>query len=160
MDEFHDRDGFLELNEVILHACKNDLKDRYQSAWTMHADLVVLAAGKSVKRLKYLERKLANLKRIAGVSALMSLAVAGVFYEIYRGWQAKIESRQRQVGGNVAYGNQYMNSGDLLGALPYFADALRLDADDSDGETTHRLRVGSVIAQCPKLPGYGPTEFK
>src|ERR1017187_6289003 len=52
LDDIPDLGGFLELNEVILHACKNDLKARYQSAWDMHADLVVLTAGKSVKRLK------------------------------------------------------------------------------------------------------------
>jgi WD40 repeat protein len=116
----------------------------------MHTDLVVLAAGKSVKRLKVLERRLANLKRIAGASVLVLVVLAGVFYSAYRGWKEMVESRQRRVGANIAYGNQAMASGDLLGSLPYFVDALRLDSGNPN-QTTHRLRIGSVLSQCPKL---------
>jgi WD40 repeat protein len=151
LDDFPEFDGYLELNEVILHACKNDLRARYQSAWEMHADLVVLAAGKSVKRLKALERRLANLKRIAGASVLVFLVLSGVFYQAYRDWKSMIESRERQVGANIAYGNQAMESGNLLGSLPYFVDALRLDRKNPSQTTTHRLRIASVLAQCPKL---------
>jgi WD40 repeat protein len=151
LEDFPDLGGFLEFNEVILHACKNELKSRYQSAWDMHTDLVVLAAGKSVKRLKVLERRLANLKRIAGVSVLVLLVLTSLFYQAYRAWKGKVESRQRQVGANIAYGNQAMESGDLLGSLPYFVDAFRLDAGNPGQITTHRLRIASVLAQCPKL---------
>jgi WD40 repeat protein len=55
------------------------------------------------------------------------------------------------VGANIAYGNQAMESGDLLGSLPYFVDALHLDSGNLSQTTTHRLRIGSVLAQCPKL---------
>src|SRR6266705_1929355 len=66
LDQTEDLDGFVELNEVILHACKSDADQRYPSAWDMHADLEVLAQGKSVKRLKLLEKRIAQLKKIAG----------------------------------------------------------------------------------------------
>jgi WD40 repeat protein len=151
LDDLPDLDGFLELNEVILHACKNDLKLRYQSAWDMHADLVALAAGKSVKRLRVLERRLSNLKRFAGASTLVLLVLAGVFYQVYREWKGRIESRERRVGSSIADGNQALKSGDLLGSLPYFADALRLDTENLGQTTTHRLRMASILAQCPKL---------
>ena len=148
VDDLADQ-GFWELNDVILQACRNDLAQRYRSAWDLHADLLVLANGKSVKRLKLLERRLANLKKIAGVSSLAILALAAIGYLLYRDWRGIIESRQREVGANVAYGNRDMESGDLLGALPYFADALKLD--ERKNEITHRLRFASVLAQCPKL---------
>ena len=45
LDGFPDLGGFLELNEVILHACKNDLKARYQSAWDMHRTWWCLLRG-------------------------------------------------------------------------------------------------------------------
>jgi WD40 repeat protein len=151
VDQFEDRERFLELNEVILTACNNELSRRYASAWDMHADLLVLANGKSVKRLKTLERRLANLKRVAGVSALILAVVATICYEVYRGWRGTFESRQRQVGANVAYGTRAMESGDLLGALPYFAEALALEQDDLKRATVHRLRFGCVLGQCPKL---------
>ena len=151
LDQFPDLRRFLELNEVITHACQNDLSARYQSAWDMHTDLVVLAAGKSVKRLKVLERRLANLKRGAKVSFLVLLVLAGFFFQGYREWKGRIEARERQVGADIAYGNQAMESGNLLGSLPFFADALRLDSGNQNQATTHRVRLGSVLGQCPKL---------
>lgn len=147
LDTLTDRDRFLELNEVILHACKNDMTKRYQTAWFMHADLLVLANGKSVRRLRVLEQRLSNLKRGAGFSVLI-LAMFGVIgYQAYREWKAMDEGRQREVGANIAYGNRAMESGDLPGTLPYFADALQLE----ERNLSHRLRLGSVLAQCPKL---------
>jgi hypothetical protein len=150
-DKFPDHDKFLELNEVILHGCKTGLKERYQSAWEMHADLVVLANGKSVKRLKLLERRLSRLKRAAVISIVALAVLAAFSYPIYRGWRVSVESRQRQAGADVAYGTRALDSADLLGSLPYFAEALRLDHGDANREVNHQLRFGSVYGQCPKL---------
>ena len=50
----------------------------------MHTDLLVVARGKSVKRLKMLERRLSNLKRAAGVCVLAGAVLAAVCYEVYR----------------------------------------------------------------------------
>src|SRR5207344_703372 len=69
-DDPAEHDRLVELNEVILQACKVDLAGRYQSARDMHADLLVLEDGKSVRRLRVLEQRLTNLKRFAAVSAL------------------------------------------------------------------------------------------
>lgn len=151
IDKLPDLKIFLELNEVILRACKNNLKDRYSSAWEMHADLLVVAAGKSVKRLLLLERRLRQLKRGA-VGAIGAIAVlAALSYESYHEWRQRIESRQRQVGSSIAYGNQAEETGDFLGALPYFVDALQLDSGNALQSDAHRLRIGSILAQCPKL---------
>ncbi len=117
-EKFPDHDSFLELNEVIVHACRNEMSERYPSAWDLHADLLVLANGKSVKRLKLLERRLFRLKRIAGMAALVGIALMAIGYQVYRERRAVVESRQRQVGANVAYGNRAVEAGDLLGALP------------------------------------------
>ncbi len=151
LDAFSDHAGFLELNEVILQACKNDASKRYQSAWDMHADLLVLANGKSVKRLKMLERRWSNLKRVAGLSGMLLVILAAIAYQVYREWSLVKEARQLQVGANVAYGTRAVESADLLGALPYFAQALDQDQGASSREMLHRLRFGSVLNQCPKL---------
>ena len=151
MDEFPDHERFLELNEIILNACKNDPARRYASAWDLHADLVVLANGKSVRRLKLLERRLSALKRIAGISALVLAVAGGICYEVYRGWRTTLEARQRQAGANVAYGTRALEAGDLLGALPYFVEALAVEQNDPDLAALHRLRFGCILAQCPKL---------
>ena len=151
LETLEDSEKFLELNEVILQACKNERSKRYQTAWDMHANLLVMANGKSIRRLKILERRWANLKRIAGFGALVLIVVAAITYSIYRERKIVVESRQRQVGASVAYGIGAMESGDLLGALPFLANALRLDKGDATREINHRLRLGCVLAQCPKL---------
>ncbi len=143
-----DNDAFLELNEVILHACKNDLKQRYKSAWDMNADLVVLANGKSVRRLKSLERRLARFKRVTGITLLALGVIAAVSYQIYRERRIVSDARQREIGASLADGNHAVESGNLLGALPYFADASRLDPAR---ELEHRFQFNSTLIQCPKL---------
>src|SRR6266571_9261724 len=151
LDQTADLDGFLELNEVILHACKSDVGRRYPSASDMHADLVVLANGKSVKRLKLLEKRIANLRKIAGISAIVLAALAAILFQIYREWNFAREGRQRQIGAEVAYGTRAMEEGDLLNSLPSFAAALHLDRGSSDREKIHRLRLRAVLGQTPKL---------
>jgi len=151
LDQFSDTEGLLELNEVVLHACKNEVSQRYRSAWDMHADLVALANGKSVKRLKVLERRLSALKRIVSISGIAVLAGAVVAYQIYREWRIKLEAVQRQVGANVAYGRSAMERGNLLEALPYFGEAVRLNQGKPELEEGHRQRYGATLAQCPKL---------
>jgi tetratricopeptide (TPR) repeat protein len=75
--EMPDRAGMLELNAIVGKACKNDPRQRYQSAAEMHADLVLLQSGKSVRRLQGLERRLARVTRVGVMAALVAvLAVA------------------------------------------------------------------------------------
>ena len=141
----------VELNEILIQACEPNPLKRYQSAQELHADLLLLEDGKSIKRLRLLERRLASLKRIGGVLAVIALVCGLLGYELYREWRLGVETHERQVGADVAYGNRAMESGDLLGALPFFADALRLDDGDSPSERNDRLRLGSIAAQCPRM---------
>ncbi|HYG35989.1 MAG TPA: protein kinase [Clostridia bacterium] len=142
--------GLLELNEVILRACQWDAAKRYASAWEMHADLLLILNGKSVRRLRMLEKRLSNLKRLAA-GALAACGVLGLlFYHFYREWTNARENRQHQVSANLSYANRAVDSGDLLSALPYFAESLRLEGTDSENAASHRLRFYSTLAQCPK----------
>jgi serine/threonine protein kinase len=49
LDEWDDAPRLVELNAVILKACANDPRQRYQSAHEMAADLLLLQRGQSVK---------------------------------------------------------------------------------------------------------------
>jgi WD40 repeat protein len=151
LEQLPDYQKFLELNEVILNACRNDRDQRYQSAWDMHADLLVLANGKSVKRLKQLERRLIRLKRAAGFSAIAVLAVAGVLFEVYREWRNHVEAHNLQVEAYVSRGEQAVKSGDLFTSFARFVDALDFDQRSDERKPFHQLRVESVLRQCPKL---------
>jgi WD40 repeat protein/serine/threonine protein kinase len=61
------------------------------------------------------------------------------------------ESLQRLVRMTVAQGVRLMDEGNLLGSLPWFAEALRLDQGDPAREEIHRIRLAAVLRQCPRL---------
>jgi eukaryotic-like serine/threonine-protein kinase len=69
--------------------------------------------------------------------------------------QQEQEGRQRVqrnvVRQYVANGSRLMNEGDLFTALLWYVEALRLDAGDPRREESHRIRIASVLRQCPKL---------
>src|ERR1035441_695114 len=84
LSERPDREGLLELNVVIARACRQDSRERYQSALAMHNDLVLLQSGKSLARLHAAERTVAKLKRVG----LIVVAIAGLSAGLFL-WQAR-----------------------------------------------------------------------
>jgi hypothetical protein len=66
-------------------------------------------------------------------------------------------AQDRAVRLSVGNGTRLLNDGNLLGALPWFVAARNddrhdlPDSEDSLRATTHRLRVESVLSQCPPL---------
>ncbi|HKS36240.1 MAG TPA: WD40 repeat domain-containing serine/threonine-protein kinase, partial [Verrucomicrobiae bacterium] len=76
IESLDDRAALLELNEVVVRACAEDAADRYPSAADMRAELLLLQAGKSVRRLHAAERRLARLvPAVAGVCLLAGIAL-------------------------------------------------------------------------------------
>ena len=71
-----DRHEFLELNEVILRACEPETKSRFADAGALLEELLLLQAGKSVRRLRNAERRLTRTLRVAAALAVIA-AVAG-----------------------------------------------------------------------------------
>jgi eukaryotic-like serine/threonine-protein kinase len=160
VDQLPEREKFLELNEVLLRACHPQASSRYATARDMHAELLVLVNGKSVKRLRLLERRFARLERLVVISLVVAALLGTAGYAIYHQRKAASDARQRAAGASVAYGIQAMNAGDFLGALPHFTDALQLESGDPPRARAEHLRIGSVLDQCPKLThfwsGSGP----
>lgn len=79
-----DRAELSELNEVLLKACHRDPKERYQTAAEMHADLALLESGRSVVRLRGIERKLRFVQRAGAVVTAIAAVIALGWW-----WQAK-----------------------------------------------------------------------
>ncbi|HKI71554.1 MAG TPA: WD40 repeat domain-containing serine/threonine-protein kinase, partial [Verrucomicrobiae bacterium] len=148
LEEFADRGRFLELNEVIIKACETDLRARYRSAEEMHDDLVLLQTGRSVRRLRVIERRFRIAKRVGAIAAAVALLVMGILYQTTK---EKARATERVIRLYVANGTRLMNEGDLFGSLLWFTQALRLDAGDAARQEPHRTRVASVLRQCPKL---------
>jgi serine/threonine protein kinase len=70
-----DEAGLIELNEVILKACDNEPKRRYQSAEAMRTDLAVLDRGQSLATQRSAQRRLAILLKVGAVSVALAFGV-------------------------------------------------------------------------------------
>lgn len=171
-----DRAALTELNEVLLRACAPDPHSRYQTAAEMHADLALLQSGKSVARLRTVERRLQFLARAGAlVTVLAALAGGAFFYQQYQTREARrLASENRELAGeksrladeksalaevnrdrivrlDIANGVRLLDEGDPSGALLWFADALPLVADRPKEASIHRIRIQQVMNQLPPL---------
>lgn len=80
-------DALLELNEVMTRACAPDPQQRYHDATELQADLNLFLAGRSLRRMRNVERYLARLKTVALAACLFAVLVAGAL------WFTKNEER-------------------------------------------------------------------
>jgi WD40 repeat protein len=94
LDAIPDRKELIELNEVIIRACEPDARARFNDAAALLDELLLLQAGKSVRRLRNAERRTARALRIAAALALIA-GVAGTGAWIER-TIAQRESARRQ----------------------------------------------------------------
>jgi serine/threonine protein kinase len=62
-----------ELNEIILKACAQDSKDRYQTCDELHADLALLNQGKSVKQKRTREQRWVLAKNVLAMAAVLGV---------------------------------------------------------------------------------------
>ncbi len=95
LETLADRRALLELNEVVLKACDPDLQRRYATAGSMREDLLLLQAGKSVRRLHVMERRFAFIAKY-GIAAtfVTALAIGGFLWASAQTRQTK-ENLQR-----------------------------------------------------------------
>lgn len=76
LDALPDRKELLELNAILIRACDPAAAKRHRDAAALLDDLLLLQAGRSVRRLRATERRLARALRVAAVLALIA-AIAG-----------------------------------------------------------------------------------
>ena len=80
-----DRAELMELNEVIVRACDPTPFGRYTDAEAMLNELLLLQAGRSVRRLRLTERGLAQARRIVfALIVVTTIAFGGAFLERQR----------------------------------------------------------------------------
>ena len=159
--ELPDRAALAELNEVLMRACAPDVKQRYETAAEMHADLALLQSGKSVARLRTVERRLKFVGRAGAVLAgLAVLAGAAFFYQQVQTREARRlasenqalaeENRNRIVRLDIANGVRLLDEGEPAGALLWFADALPLVTNNAAETSIHRIRIQQALNQLPR----------
>ncbi|MEK7677933.1 MAG: WD40 repeat domain-containing serine/threonine-protein kinase [Verrucomicrobiota bacterium] len=146
--ELPDRESLVEFNEVVLRACAPDPRQRYQTAEELHADLVLLQAGKSLKRARWLEQRLALATRAGLAAALVALVAIGYSYQSKRAAHQALEQTYRV---HIAQGVHTMDDGDLFSSAMWFAKALNLGHHNRDQEEINRWRIGTTLSFCPAL---------
>lgn len=85
----------MELNAIVMRACKPNPQHRYASARQMHEDLLLLMAGNSVRRSHALERRLAMMTRIGVACAIITiLGAVPCYLAIKQAQRAKRSEKQ------------------------------------------------------------------
>jgi WD40 repeat protein len=95
LSEIPDRMPLLELNEVIIKACDADATKRHQDASALLSELLLLQAGRSVRRLRLAERSLGRALRAAVFLGIVAV-VAGTGAWIERARLARETARRIQ----------------------------------------------------------------
>src|SRR5262249_8588189 len=77
-----ERDGLLELNEILARACAPESSDRHANAAELAGDLNVLLAGRSIRRAYGYENRLRRAAQIVGIAVLTALlALAATWFQ-------------------------------------------------------------------------------
>lgn len=171
VDESGEKDQLLELNQIFLKACQNDVRKRYQSARDMFADLTLLRGGKSLRRARMVEQQLSRARRVAISIAAGVALVAGAnhlvqqqrLHEVERQnamteiARRKAQEEARHQTDRVAdlysaNGTQLERQGDVAGALLWFARAATDEATEGDRRTRLLQRIEQLWPQVPKAP--------
>lgn len=80
LDQISDRKELLEINEVCIRACQSEPTKRHPDAEALLGDLLLLQAGKSVRKLRAEERRLARALRATVVLTIaLTIAATGAW---------------------------------------------------------------------------------
>jgi WD40 repeat protein len=112
LDSSEEGKGVVEFNAVVVKACKPAARDRYKSASQMREDLLLLLAGKSVRRTHAMERRLVLMTRIGvGAVAIMVLGAFPYYLAIKEAQRARQEAahaRQAEADGQEKLRRAYL----------------------------------------------------
>jgi WD40 repeat protein len=148
IESFAGGEQFAELNAVILKACASDPLERYKTAAELSADLELLRAGKSVRRLRILERRISLLTQIAAVSAVLLVAASVVLYFVN---DAREREKKLRAAAYIASAARHVDEGNYHAAVPLFGEAAELEQHDSAAAFNDQMRVGMLLRQAPQL---------
>jgi WD40 repeat protein/serine/threonine protein kinase len=154
-----------DLETICLKCVQKEPKKRYGSAEELAEDLRRFQANEPIRArpaglweraVKWARRRPAVAASLA-LCALALAALVGVVLlsnarlqeERNYALREEAESRRRLVRFQVLSGVHHLGEGDTFAALPWFAEALRLDRPGPGPEAVHRLRLAAVLRSCP-----------
>jgi WD40 repeat protein/serine/threonine protein kinase len=171
-----------DLETIVLKATAREPVERYQTPAEMAEDLQRFLDDRPIRarRLSLVQRGWRWARRnpwVASLSAaVLVLLIAGATVSTVaairidaardeadgnardarraeqRAADEAAENRRRLVRTLIATGARHLDEGDVLASFPWFVEALKRD-DDPAREEMHRIRLGAVLRQGPKLVG-------
>jgi WD40 repeat protein len=130
--EFSHEQPELEFHEILLKACEGQADKRHASAEELHAEMALLQSGRSVRKLRALERRLQTAKKLGRVAAIVALlAAAGYCF-------AQIEARRARQAERTA--NEHL-------AKAYLAQARAERMSGVPGQRVESLKAAVAAAK-------------
>ncbi len=148
LETLPNREALLEFNEVVLKACQSRVEERYASATELLDDLLLLQAGRSVKRLRLVEKRLARL-------VPLGLAFAGIVTALLLVQHFKTRQAQELARVESQFRRQAESQALATRQLLYAADLNLVHQAYVAGDLG---RTRSLLAGC--LPKPGAPDFR
>ena len=145
-----------ELIRIIRKATVHSVRDRYQTAGALRADLLLVEEGSAIKRLRRFEHMAEIVKRFGTLLVALVFLLAFGFYIAVTEQGKALQEKRRLAGAYETHGSTLLNAGDPLLSLPFFVRALELDADDPYLERSHRVRLGNLLNTAPAIISVWP----
>ena len=137
----------LELNQIYLRACQPNPEERHPTARALQQELELLQAGRSIKRIRILQRRQRKIIFAGAIAVVVGLTAFIVYAQINAAEARQNEERARKAGYFISKGTDAMREGDYATALPFFASAAEIDPDH---HRNYSLRIGSSMAFAAK----------
>ncbi len=160
-DQLPDRAALVEFNEIVLRAGDPERERRYASADEVVRDLLLLEAGKSVRRLRLLETRFSLALRAAAVAVAVTLvAVAAWLWATFQAREARrnfAESERNRLAAEAALREVLLNqvrANRQSGWTGQRLESLRLLRENPT--ITNNLAFRSEAIACLALPDARP----
>jgi len=156
-----------DLETICLKCLEKEPGKRYANAEALAKDLHRFEIGEPIQAkpvsvwrrgMKWARRRpsLAALVMVI-IAAAVSLLIGGVYFSsrvddaLKEAKSRRREAERQVVHFNVLKGQDAVEKGDLLGSLPWFVEALKLEQGGSEQQEIHRTRLAAILRQCPRL---------
>ncbi|MBI3418442.1 MAG: protein kinase [Verrucomicrobia bacterium] len=149
-----------DLETICLKCLQKEPEKRYQTAAALAEELQRFLNDEPIfsrpvtrteRAWRWCRRKPVIATLAASLAVVFIVGSVGVLTQWRRATNQSEVNRRQVARLNVLNGVQLMQAGDHFKSLLWFTEALRTDAGHRDREEIHRLRLASVLQQCPRL---------